>query len=319
MRSRLPLTALRALDAAARHGTFTAAAADLGVTRPAVSKQIRQLEEELGCQLIDRSGNTIRFTAAGRDLSVCLSKSFDQIARTTEEIKRGGSTPASLRILVDRDFASSFLAPHIGDFLVRNPGIAVEFIAERNGHFRLDEDFSFRIFYGYFGNHACGGLNEEVLCRWYDLPVCTSDYSAAHVSATGDLVDAQLLVDANYDVWDDWFSFAGHPHSDAKIRTANFSETSLCLSAAMSGGGMTIGDTFLALLAIRAGRLVAPFRFGLESAQNYSIFFQKFRHPTPAETAFRRWLFDRVALHQEEVESYFQAHEISMIRRSQLG
>ena len=258
MQPRLPLTALRALDAAARLGTFTAAATDLGVTRPAISKQIRQLEPDLGCNLIDRSGNTIRFTPAGQDLGLTVSRAFDQIARTTERFKRGSVPPKSLRLLVDRDFASSFLAAHIGAFLVHNPGVSVEVTAERNGRFRLEEEFSFRIFYGYSGAYQSSSLQEEVLCHWFDLPVCTPLYSSIHISQSGGLMDGQLLVDANYDVWADWFRLTGRPNPGAATQVTNFNETSLCLSAAMSSGGITIGDTFLAFPAIRAGVLVAP-------------------------------------------------------------
>jgi len=316
MRSRLPLTALRALDAAARLGTFTAAAADLGVTRPAISKQIRQLELDLGCRLIDRSGNTIRFTQAGQDLSLNVGAAFDQIARTTERIKRGTAAPKSLRILVDRDFASSFLAAHIGDFLVGNPGVSVEVTAERNGRFRLDEDFSFRIFYGYSGAQPSGDLGEEMLCRWFDMPVCTPDYARAHVGATGDLIDAQILVDANYDVWADWFRLTGQTNPGAATGVTNFNETSLCLSAAMSGGGITIGDTFLAFPAICSGILVVPFRFGLESAQSYAIFSRKSDPATPAETSFRGWLFETVRSHQNDVRAYLLHHRITTIQRT---
>ena len=316
MQPRLPLTALRALDAAARLGTFTAAAADLGVTRPAISKQIRLLELDLGCKLIDRSGNTIRFTPAGQDLSLTVSRAFDQIAKTTARIKRGIAPPKSLRLLVDRDFASSFLAAHIGAFLVHNPGVSVEVTAERNGRFRLEEDFSFRIFYGDNGAHQSGGLQEEVLCHWFDLPVCTPLYSSTHISQSGDLMDAQLLVDAHYDVWADWFRLTGRPNPGTATRVTNFNETSLCLSAAMSSGGITIGDTFLAFPAIRAGVLIAPFRFGLQSAQSYAMFSRSTQTATPAETAFRTWLFATVRSHQNAVEVYLLENKIAMIQRS---
>ena len=200
MPTRLPLTALRAFEAAARYGSLTAAASELGVTRPAISKQIKQLEQMLNCTLMNRLGNAVQLTPAGQDLAHDVALAFGQIAASLERQLQGRTLPNVIRILVDRDFASSFLAGHIGQFLLHNPGVSVEVVAEKNGRMRLDEDFNFRIFYGHFGATPCPGLRERVLCRWYDLVVCTPDYAQSHVSDSGALVDAQLLIDGNYNV-----------------------------------------------------------------------------------------------------------------------
>jgi LysR family glycine cleavage system transcriptional activator/LysR family transcriptional regulator of beta-lactamase len=315
MRNRLPLTALRAFDAAARNGSLTAAAAEQGVTRPAISKQIKLLEQMLKCTLMDRFGNTVRLTPAGQELSLSVGQAFDQIAAEANRLARGNAAANVIRILVDRDFASSFLAGHIGQFLVRNPGVSVEVVAERNGRLREDEDFNFRIFYGPHAARSYPGLREDVLCHWYDLTVCTPDYATQHVSNAGDLVDAQLLIDGNYDVWDDWFQQTGQRHPGTARHITHFNETSLCLSTAMSGGGITIGDSILAFPAIRAGRLVLPFRFGLESSQCYSIFLRTGARPTAAETAFRDWLYEVVRQHQTEVGEYLVENGITLVGR----
>lgn len=315
MRKRLPLTALRVLDAAARGGSFTAAAAELGVTRPAVSKQIKQLEQSLGCALIERFGNAIKLTGAGLELSQSVGQSFDQIAIAIDRITRGPAAPNVIRLLVDRDFATSFLAAHIGQFLVLNPGISVEVVAERNGRLRLDEDFNFRIHYGYFGATVSSDLREEVLCRWYDVPVCTPDYARHHVGPAGNLVDAQLLIDANYDVWDNWFLRTALANPGTARHITRFNETSLCLSAAMSGGGITIGDSFLAFPAIRAGHLVMPFHVGLESEQCYSIYLRKGIRATAAEGAFLSWISQVVRTHQDSVDTYLADSGIGLVRR----
>ena len=161
-----------------------------------------------------------------------------RLARLAVSLARQGQSkalPNVIRILVDRDFASSFLAGHIGQFLLRNPGVSVEVVAERNGRMRLEEDFNFRIFYGHFGATPCPGLREKILCRWYDLVVCTPDYAAEHVNKDGVLVDAQLLIDGNYNVWDSWFAQTGLRHPGPARDVTNFNETSLCLSTALTG------------------------------------------------------------------------------------
>jgi molybdate transport repressor ModE-like protein len=319
LRTRLPLTALRVLDAAARNGSLTAAAAELGVTRPAVSKQIRQLEQTLDRAMIERFGNTIRLTQAGLELSQSVAQAFDQIAMTVQRIARGAGSAQTIRILVDRDFASSFLAAHIGQFLVLNPGISVEVVAERNRRMRLDEDFNFRIFYGAYGANPSAELREDILCHWYDLPVCTPEYAVQHVGSGGDLIDAQLLIDANYDVWDDWCLQTGGTNPGTARHITRFNETSLCVSAALSGGGITIGDSLLAFPAIQSARLVMPFPCGLESEQCYSIFSRKGSRPTPAESAFHGWLSQLVTQHQADVRAYLVEQGVTLVRRLQAG
>ena len=247
--------------------------------------------------------------------AACVVSAASRLSRSESSAAAGNAAPNVIRILVDRDFASSFLAAHIGQFLLRNPGVSVEVVAERNGRLRLDEDFNFRIFYGHYGAKSYPGLREEVLCHWYDLTVCTSDYAAAHVSAAGDLMDAQLLIDGNYDVWDDWFVQTGQRHPGTLRQVTHFIETSLCLSAAMSGGGITIGDSILAFPAIRSGRLALPFRHGLESLQCYSLFLRSGAHSSMAEAAFRNWLRQVVQDHQAEVNHYFVDIGINLIRR----
>lgn len=314
MPARLPLTALRAFEAAARHGSLTAAASELGVTRPAISKQIRQLELILDCALMIRLGNAVQLTASGQDLAHDVAQAFGQISASMDRQRQGRTLPNVIRILVDRDFASSFLAGHIGQFLLCNPGVSVEVVAERNGRMRLEEDFNFRIFYGHFGATLCPGLRERVLCRWYDLVVCTPDYAHEHVNADGTLVAAQLLIDGNYNVWDSWFAQTGLHHPGPARDMTHFNETSLCLSTALTGGGITIGDTILAFPAIRSGRLALPFRHGLESEQCYSLFDRAGRKHSAAEGSFLDWLFEVVKQHETEVSAFLDDSGIELHR-----
>ena len=73
------LTSLNAFDACARHGSFTAAASELGVTLGAVSRQIKALENELDCPLFQRHHRGVELTAEGVDLFQVVSSGFQQI------------------------------------------------------------------------------------------------------------------------------------------------------------------------------------------------------------------------------------------------
>jgi molybdenum-dependent DNA-binding transcriptional regulator ModE len=78
-RQKLPLAALRAFEATARHGRFTAAAEELGVTHGAISKHVSQLEEHIGVPLFEGVRNRPQLTEEGRIFSAALTGAFDQI------------------------------------------------------------------------------------------------------------------------------------------------------------------------------------------------------------------------------------------------
>lgn len=315
MPARPSLTALRAFEAVARNLSVSAAAVELHVTRPAVSRQVSLLEAELNTALLIRSGNAIQLTAVGEDLLAGLSRAFDLIAIATRAASRRADDARRLRILVCRDFASSWLAGQIGAFLVANPGISVEISAEKNGHFRLDEDFDFRIFYGMAGAHSSGRLRETELCRWIDMPVCTSAFRDIYLAGDRKPAQAHYLIDANYDVWDEWCTLTGTDPGGRRTQCTVFNETTLCLSVAGSGGGLTIGDSFLTLPGIRTGDMIVPYPTGLVSAQTYSLFTSAARAPTPAARRFESWLRGAVDAYQTTVLGVLHERGITVVER----
>lgn len=298
----LPLTALRAFDLVARTGTFTDAARALNVTRPAISKQIRHLESLLGIPLIIRTRPRIILTNEGLELAATLVQSFDLISATTQRLIDNANRPETVRVLVDRDFASSWLAERIGGFLIEHPGISVEITAERNGKMRMDENFSFRIFYGPEGRFSSDGIEENFLCDWIDIPLCTAEYAAEHIPGGRFSPTAHFLNDKNYAPWDAWFRRSGIEKPAGSVEQTQFNETTLCLSATLAGSGITIGDSLLCLYAIEDGRLIAPFRLGIRSVERYSICHRRNDTLTRAETVFRNWLRDAIGLYQGRVE-----------------
>ncbi|MEB8386296.1 LysR family transcriptional regulator [Rhodobacteraceae bacterium KMM 6894] len=297
----LPLTALRAFDLVARLGTFTEAARALNVTRPAISKQIKSLESVVGCSLVTRTGPKVMLTDRGAELAAGLRQGFDTVSASVQRTVEHSNRPNTVRLLVERDFASSWLAERIGGFLLDHPGTSVEVNAERNGRLHAGEDFSFRIFYGPKGQYKTDTLAEEFLCDWIDLPLCTPDYEAAHILANGRYHDAHFLLDQNYNPWSNWFKNTGLADPGNQARYSSFNETSMCLSAALAGSGITIGDSFLSLDAINTGRLVAPFKIGLQSTERYSICYPVGRSLSPSEQSFLDWLRDTITDYQRSV------------------
>ena len=307
------LTALRAFEAVARTGSVSAAATELNVTRPAVSKQIALLEQDFACALFERTGNRIHPTSAGADLYNGLKEAFDLISSTALRVTHRATNDQKVRVLVCRDFAASWLGARVGDFLCANPGISVEITAEKNGTFRLEQDFDFRIFYGLHGQHAKGPLVETKLCRWIDMPVCTQAFAERYLQP-GQTEEIAHLIDANYDVLHEWMDYTGIDFGPRRLRSTLFNESTLPISVAVAGGGLAIGDSFLTLPLITLGKLVVPFKVGLVSDQTYSLFTGTFPARKAADR-FERWLRGAVEEYQSQVLDVINRHGIVVTNR----
>lgn len=318
MRNTQSLTALRAFEAVARLKSISAAADELHVTRPAVSKQVTLLEASIQVPLLTRSGNAIQLTPAGEELYDGLRRAFDVMSSTVEAIGNRAKQSKRLRVLVCRDFASSWLAARVGTFLVENPGVALEVIAEKNGNLRRDENFDLRIFYGLSGQSVGDDLVRTELCKWIDIPVCTQSFAQRYLSDGGILSEAPFLIDANYDVWDEWCEYTGFDAGGPRAHTTVFNETTLCLSVAAAGGGVTIGDSFLTLPAIISGDLIAPFPTGLLSAQSYSIYTSKASRPLNAARKFADWLKGAIESYEATVHRVLSDRNITVMTRDKI-
>src|SRR5262249_14927916 len=121
-----PLTALRAFEAAARLGSFRAAAEELNITQSAVSHQIAGLEERLGTSLFHRTARRVELTEAGGLYYPFLRDAFDRIGQGTELVLRAAKSD-DLMVQVYVTVAVRWLVPRLHDFQAINPDILVRF------------------------------------------------------------------------------------------------------------------------------------------------------------------------------------------------
>jgi LysR family glycine cleavage system transcriptional activator len=122
-RFRLPFESLWAFRIVAETGSLTAAAAALGVTQPAVSKRLRDLELILGCSLVRRGVNAIGLTKAGTRFAEELQAGFAQIQAAVDHLQ---TQSAPLRIRAYTTWALRWLIPRLPRFHTAHPGIDVE-------------------------------------------------------------------------------------------------------------------------------------------------------------------------------------------------
>src|SRR4029453_15667568 len=118
-RSQLPLNALRAFEAAARHASFTHAAEELHVTQAAVSHQVKALEERLGVALFGPPPRGPQITREGGALLPPLRDAFDRMTNALERVGRKANS-GTLNVSLVTTFALGWLAPGL-DPLQRDP------------------------------------------------------------------------------------------------------------------------------------------------------------------------------------------------------
>jgi DNA-binding transcriptional LysR family regulator len=118
----LQLAHLKALSAVARHASFSRAAGELGVTQPAVSMQVRQLEEALGQPLLERVGKRAFPTAAGEILLAHAARAFHEIDAAVERIQAlRGVVAGRVRVGTSNSLSIYILPPFLRRFRSRYP------------------------------------------------------------------------------------------------------------------------------------------------------------------------------------------------------
>lgn len=118
------LSALRAFEATARHGGFSAAARDLNVTHAAVAQHVRALEADLEVPLVARTAQGMALTPEGQDLARQLGDAFGTIATAVDRL-RGRQADRPVRVTLTPAFAEAWLVPRLGSFWQTHPDIEV--------------------------------------------------------------------------------------------------------------------------------------------------------------------------------------------------
>lgn len=127
MRKLPPLRSLHAFEAAARHGSFKAAAAELSVTPTAISHQIRLLEDTCGRQLFQRQPRPLELTPAGARLFPAVRNGFDVLAGAIAALAEPG-VQKPLRVTSPSAFASRWIVPRLPRWREANPTVPLEII-----------------------------------------------------------------------------------------------------------------------------------------------------------------------------------------------
>ncbi len=306
---RPPLADLYAFEAAARHLSFTCAAAELGVTQGAVSQRIRKLEERLGRQLFKRLTRALMLTDDGKMLAATIGDSLSRIDEGIAALDQQGVTAgkASLAISIAPSFASKWLLPRLGRFRERCADVEIRIEAdERHADLAADGiDLAIR-----FGRGVYPGLSTALLMRDVVFPVCSPALleRGLPLRQPKDLLQHVLLHDAGAEHdgsgedWRDWFRSAGLPV--LRLEGPRFSPGQLALQAAATGLGVALGRGSLVQDDLAEGRLARPLNHAVPTGFSYYLVQRPRPIPNRHLAAFIDWLHEEVKLWRlSEVEA----------------
>ncbi|MFA7431924.1 MAG: transcriptional regulator GcvA [Rhodospirillaceae bacterium] len=286
-----PLNALRAFEAAARHGSFVAAADELAVTPAAISHQVKGLEDALGVALFRRSHRAVTLTREGRRLLPGLSDGFGQIEAAVAAV-RPAMRCGPIVVSCGPSFATKWLVPRLEIFMAEHPEFTVRVEAE---HRLIDlaaeeVDVAVRL----TASPPGPGLIAEPLFGERVFPVCAPRLRVG-LKRASELALQTLIHDdlierlPNAGSWGDWMKVAGLSGLQPK-RTMHYSFTSLALDSAIRGQGVAMGRSSLVCADLQSGTLVKPFDITVPSGLSYVVLRPADRPEHPGATALRAWL-----------------------------
>ena len=277
------LNGIRAFEAAARGGSFAAAAKELNVTPAAVSRMVRLLEQRLGVPLFVREANRLALTPPGRSYQAGLTPLFDALASLTDQVRTLGANPV-LTVGVGPTFAIRWLIPRLADFAKVAPDVDVR-ITTGGVAAPFSDDWTCGI---KLGGGEWPGLTAQALFAADLTPVCAPRV-AARIKSPAALRDETLLRVAHApDDWPRWLAAAGVPKLSA--RGPEFEYYGHALQAAADGVGVAIGIRPYIDDDLAAGRLIAPFSLSVPKGEQWYLVFRELRREEPAFRAFAQWI-----------------------------
>ena len=286
-----PLNALRCFDIAAKHLSFTKAAAELNVTHSAVSHQIKALEEWLGAPLFRRINRGLVLTDAGQAYLKPVRDSFERLGEATRRLRvRERSGPLTVSVMPS--FAAKWLLPRLRRFRERHPDIDVRISADSNltDFARDDVDICIR-----YGRGVWPDVDTELLMRETMFPVASPRLleGPPPLKTVADLCHHTLISDYDWrvDFWQLWLEAAGMTRFVAK-HTLSFNYSNLMLQAAIDGLGVALSQNALAGDDLAAGRLVRLFDYTLPTDFAFYVVVPEGMAHRPKIAAFRNWLLE---------------------------
>ena len=291
-----PTSLLVSFEAAARLGSFTAAAAEINLTQSAVSRQIRALEDQVGVELFLREKQTVRLTAAGEAYAREVRDVLRRIGSATLNLRAnpGGGT---LNLAILPTFGTRWLAPRLPRFLAVSQGITIN-LSTRLSAFDFDlEAFDCAI---HFGRGDWPGASHLRLMGEEVIPACSPQFLAEHqFTEPADLRSVPLLhLTSRPDAWEQWLTL--HSVDAERVHGMLIDQFATAAQAAASGMGVALLPRFLIQPELDRGELVLALDLPMVSAESYYLVWPSERAILPPLIAFKNWLENETRAFQAE-------------------
>jgi DNA-binding transcriptional LysR family regulator len=292
----LPLNALRAFEAVARHGSFTAAANALLISQSALSRHVMGIEKLIGTQLFERRPHALVLTEAGQSLLPAVTRSFDRLEHALDDIgKETLAARRTLRVHLPPSFASHMAVPILRDFRRDCPEVDIDIVSPYGlGASPADVDIAV-----VYSKQTTGDAVTDLLWAIHPTILCHPDLARAHAGkdlgafiAANEIVHVRLADLPRYHMWTEFTRQAGVSNVNVE-RGLVFDTAILAVQYVLSGEGVALVDPNLFAEDIAAGRLAQPFEATLDDGFGYYLITQPDDLGDAAIAMLRSWLIRR--------------------------
>jgi len=286
------LDLLQGFEAAARHLSFTKAGAELFLTQSAVSRQIKELEDQLGVALFHRRHRALVLTEAGQQFYAAAAQVLMTMRNATSRLKAtSGRKPLS--VTTTHSFAAMWLIPRLAGFTRTHPGVDVRITADTRVQDLERDGLDLAIRHG---PPSLAGANAVRLFGERVFPVCSPRLlKKTPLREPADLKNHTLLQYDDPDArhpwlhWKTWLEVARIPEL-RPAGTLTFSGYEQIIPAAVAGHGVALGRTPLVKDLLAEKKLVAPFTSSADPARAYFVITSQAAAGRPEVADFVGWL-----------------------------
>ena len=248
------LPALRAVEATARTGSFSAAARELNVTHAAIAQHVRAVEDHLGVALLVRAGRGLELTDLGAALAADLTEGFGTIVSGVQAVtSKAEDRPLSMT--VTPSFAENWLMPRLGHFWAAHPEITLSITPSLEVVDLRRETFDLGIRYGY-GSWP-GVSSEFLVASDYVVAASPSVLGGRKPESMNDLRDLPWIFESNYSEPRKWAIESGLDLPNCQVK--EFATLSMVMAAVRAGAGVSILSRTLIETDVAEERLVPLF------------------------------------------------------------
>ena len=302
MRYRLPsLNALRALEAAGRRGSLSAAAKELGVSVGAVSRHITLLEGYFGRTLLRRQTSGVEPTPDCAAYLLSLGRAFEEIDTASHRLATERQQDNRLRLRFYSTFTTEWLSGRLAGFRSLHPEIHLDLsLSIKDAEWR-DDDFDMAL----TGRPPLGDdFRCDALFETYLALVCSPAFLDGRDRIAPEDIRREILLTSprEAELWPPLLEALRVPDHDDQQRIV-FDSLSMTYQAARRGAGLAMGNLFLIADDLREGRLTIPMDHILAVRLPHYVVTRRGRPDGPALNAFRHWLLEsthEAAAHLDE-------------------